>query len=358
MPKYKKQISHELGKEEALARLQVFSEKARAMSDLQGSWVENQFAFSVSVQGLVIKGTLDVEDDHLVFDSKLPLIAMPFVSWLPRILKKGLEFDKHTSLQASEVSASAHDKRPLVLFLHIPKAGGTTLGEFIFNQCRSDEDRDDGFLRSGVLFLSYGFFKEAEGVPAHVQSLLQRTHLRAVIGHFSFGLHQYLRQPSTYVTVLRDPVQRVVSLYHYLKLQDQMSLEDFVLKPTIKEVDNDQTRRIAGIDPAIGECTADMLTVAKQNLRNSFSVVGVTDRFDETLAVLKQRMGWAKDVASYPRNVNPVQRGAYSLSREVVDAIRSRNELDIELWSFASKLLDEALAEQGTILTYTANVSS
>ena len=36
MPKYKTEVTHDLGQEEALARLKDFSERARSFSDLQG----------------------------------------------------------------------------------------------------------------------------------------------------------------------------------------------------------------------------------------------------------------------------------------------------------------------------------
>src|SRR6185436_18188310 len=158
MPRYKKQISHSFGQAEAVSRLKAFCEKARGVSDLEGCWQENRFTFSVSIQGISIKGSIDVEEEYLSFDGQLPLVAMPFVSWIPGVIQKGLStyLDKSSPTKAERSS----DQKPVVLFLHIPKAGGTTFGEFIFNQCRTEEDGDDALLKAGVLFLTYGFFKD------------------------------------------------------------------------------------------------------------------------------------------------------------------------------------------------------
>ena len=350
-------MAHSFGQQEAVERLKALTDKARSFSDLKGTWSENTFTFSVTAQGIGVKGTLEVESDALKFDGKLPLIAMPFSGWIARILKKGLEqsasilketMGEAASLEASSATPDAEPDAPTVLFLHIPKAGGQTLGEFVYNQCRAAETREDDILNAGVAYLTYGFLKEPNlDIPAHVLPILRRRDLRAVIGHFWFGLHEHVARPSTYITLLRNPVDRLVSLYYYTKQSEMMSLEEFVRSPPFKEVDNDQTRRIAGVDPRIGECTNETLRMAEENLRRYFAVVGTTERFDETLTLLKRRLGWTRDVLSYPRNVNPRRQPTASLSPQVIDAIRERNQLDWALWQYATRLLDEAIAAEG-----------
>jgi len=357
MPRYRTEVAHDLGRAEAVARLKATVEWARGFSDIKGSWDGSTLSFSLSVQGIGMSGTVDVEEDALKLDSRLPLIAMPFAGWLPRVARNALQprpAAGGTVPAAAEAGEGGRDpaetepSAPAVLFLHVPKAGGTTLGEYVYNQCRAPQDQDEGLLNAGVLFVPYGFFKEPGlEVPGYIRPMLGRADLRAVVGHFWFGLHEHVERPWTYVTLLRDPVERVVSLYHYLKLEERMSLEEFAASPPFREVDNDQVRRIAGADPEIGGCTREMLETAKENLRRHFAVVGVTERFDETLVLLDRRLGWTKEVASYPRNVNPARGPTDSLPRPVVDAIRARNELDAELHRFAGEWMDDAIAAEG-----------
>jgi hypothetical protein len=358
MPGYKTEIAHDLGQKEAVERLRENVGWARGISDLKGTWTENTFTFSVSIQGIILKGIIRVEEDSLMSDVHLPLIATPFKSWLPNILRNALKKrtvdDEKVQPRRSDpaktgAGSKLNEDSPTVLFLHIPKAGGTTLGEFVFNQCRTDDEYDEGLIKSGVFFMSHGFFKESDlSVPEHVQKILRRPDLRAVVGHFWFGLHEYINRPSTYITLLRNPVERIVSLYHYLKLEDKMSIEKFTSSPPFKEADNDQTRRLAGVDPEIGGCAPEHLRAAQENLRKHFSVVGVTERLDETLILLKRKFGWTKEIASYPRNVNPNKPLANSLSPEIREAIRKRNELDYELHQYANKLMDEAIGAEGS----------
>ena len=357
MPRYRTEVAHTLGQPEALARVRALAEYARRTSDLKGDWSENAFEFSLTVQGVSLRGTLSVEPDALKFDGRLPLLAMPFRNWIPRALKKGLEkAGPGGPMSAMSAGVSSTDARPeseapdapAVLFLHVPKAGGSTLGEYVYNQCRAPESQDDGLLDAGVAYLDYGFIKEPElAVPAHVKSLLGRQDLRAVVGHFWFGLHEHVARPSLYVTLLRDPVERVVSLYYYAKLDETTSLEEFARTPPFREVDNDQTRRIAGVNPPVGGCTRATLDAARENLRRHFAVVGTTERMEETLALLNVKLGWGRDVVSYPRNVNAARPASESLTSEAAEAVRARNELDYELWRFASELLDESIAAEG-----------
>lgn len=353
MPRFKTEVVHNLGQEEALARVRIMEEYARRSSDLKGEWRNNSFEFSVSVQGVKLHGILSVEAEALKFDGRLPLLAMPFKSWLPRALKKGLQQASSIEFTSTTVGTDDHhgitnSEGPLVLFLHIPKAGGNTLGEYVYNQCRTPHSFNDGQLDSGVAYLSYGFIKEPEPtVPDYVVQLLGRRDLRAVIGHFSFGLHEYVSRPAVYVTLLRDPVERVVSLYYFAKVSEKMTLEEFAQTPPFLEVDNDQTRRIAGVNPPLGRCTRSHLELARENLRQHFQVVGITERMDETLIQLKLKLGLERDVVSISRNVNTSRPKSGSLSSESMNALRDRNELDWELWSYASELLDEAVALGG-----------
>jgi hypothetical protein len=350
MPSYRTEVAHPHGRSEALARLQRYSDQARGFSDLDGAWNDGTFTFAASVQGIRASGTLQVREEDVVVDVRLPLIAMPFAGWLPRLLKKALNRSVHpeereASLVTSAVPEAAPGmSSPTVLFLHIPKAGGTTLGEFVYNECRAGgEPHADDLLSDGVLFLPYGFLKEESlAVPPYARELLGRDGLRAVIGHFWYGLHEYVPagRPWTYITLLRHPVERVLSLYHFLKLEGTMSVADFAAAPPFREADNDQTRRLAGVDPELGACTPAMLDLAREHLQRDFAVAGVVERMEETLTLLRKRLGWNRGTQSSPRNVNESRPAMALLPRETVDAILARNQLDLALWHFVSERMD------------------
>lgn len=345
------EIRHALGRAEALARLRAYTAWARDYSDLKGTWQGHCYVFATTIQGVAIRGMIRVEEDHLKLESQLPAAAPMFASWLPRLAQMALA-PRGAGAEAPGADAAPAadgDAPPVVLYLHVPKAGGHTLTEYIRAQCAAGERREgDGLLDGGVLAVQYGFFRDPGlAVPAHVRPLLRRPGLRAVAGHFTFGLHEHVARPWTYVTVLRDPVERVLSLYYFLGLHERMSLEEFAADPPFREADNDQVRRIAGVDPPLGGCTRETLERARENLRRHFSVVGTVERFDETLVLLDRRLGWTREVPSRPRNVNPDREPAAALPRAALEAIRGRNELDAELHRWAGEWMDRAIAEEG-----------
>ena len=255
--------------------------------------------------------------------------------------------------------------QPVILYMHIPKAGGCTLAEWLYEQIRASsqdsEVNEEGWLSSGVFYYPSGYVRGPYPRDiARIERVLPRKDLRAVVGHFALGIHRKLSQPFKYITMLREPVERVISLYQFEKLVEakygqhqgirmpaDMTLERFAESPLFCEVDNGQTRRISGLSAELGGCTKGMLERAKQNLSKYFAVVGTTERFDETLLLLKRTFSWGKDLFYYPKNSNPNRITIECPPKKAIDAILARNELDSELYLFATELMESAISSHG-----------
>jgi hypothetical protein len=196
--------------------------------------------------------------------------------------------------------------------------------------------------------------------PDSVVRALCRSDLRAVVGHFSFGLHTLVYRPTTYLTMVRHPLDRVASLFYHLKrwprygenepwlervglspLGADTSLHEFVRTYPLRELDNDQTRRVAGMDPEYGKCDRSLLDLAKANIEQIFSFVGVMERFEECVQAAADLFGWSVQPSDYRENENTERRPTSSIPRETREAILERNDLDLELYAFANEWLDE-----------------
>jgi len=232
-----------------------------------------------------------------------------------------------------------------LIFLHIPKTAGLTLLNIIQRQY------DTSSIHFHVGDPKYVHkFKE---IPES-----QRSDIKVLPGHLPFGMHKYLPQPSVYVTLLRDPIERVISQYYSVRSRrehamyseaNRKSLKELLLSGLYQRLDNFQTRMLAGI-PGMqceyGACTPEIFDTAKKNLSDSFSVVGLTERFDETLVLLKRVFGW-KNLLYTKKNVTEKRPSKEDISNDTLQAILKYNELDIELYKYAEELFERAINQQG-----------
>ena len=244
---------------------------------------------------------------------------------------------------------------PILLHLHIPKTAGMALNDCILEIYRSPEwsENEEGRLVSGVYYPPVGI--DQSFVPDdEVRRILCRPDVRAVVGHFSFGLHEWIHRRCEYVTLLRHPVDRIVSLYRHVATWEHeplhsavvtkgVSLKDFVTELCFTEVDNGQARRIAGVLSPFGKCDRDVLERAKRNIVNHFAVVGLTERLVESIALMKDRMNWLSAPMLRRKNASASGSNSDALPQTTLETILERNQLDLELYAFAVRRFEEQL---------------
>jgi hypothetical protein len=276
----------------------------------------------------------------------------------------------------------------IILFLHIPKSAGTTLAscltENYYNrqcdelQLPAHEDLHR-FYEGDMFYYPIGFYKDPKGwYPEYIIPFLNLPGLRVVTGHFSYGIHHHIPAECLYFTILRDPIKRIVSLYYHLVstkvINEKISLDQFLegipeegwLADLIKwhpvhagldesnirkwsrcMVDNDQTRRISGMEPPFGELSESMFLNARTNIDNNFILVGLTERFDETLLLLAIKLGWAKLPNYLPKLVNRAKQASETLHDRVLYKIEELNYWDIKLYDYARRLFEQTVEEYG-----------
>jgi hypothetical protein len=240
--------------------------------------------------------------------------------------------------KAQSLPSTAGAGEEAIIFLHLPKTAGTTLNRLI----EWEYPLSQMYSVDPVLY---------EWSAARLRRLsperLRRT--RMFKGHMVFGLHEILPQPATYITVMREPVDRVISAFYfmrnyklhplYLKFRwNKMTLEDFV---RWSRRDNVQSKIIAGADYE-KPCTPEICERAKNNLLQHFSVVGLSERFEETLALMKLRFGWKLN--SYSSfNVTRTRPKKRDLPKATLDLIVEKNPFDIELYEHARTIFTDAV---------------
>jgi Sulfotransferase family len=243
------------------------------------------------------------------------------------------------------ITPAVINKDEALIFLHLPKCAGTTLNRII----EWEYDPMRVFSIDPIFFL--WSYKKLNRWPTRRLGRMQ-----VFKGHMPFGIHRRLPQPSTYITFLRDPVERVISAYFFARNYllhpkhawiSKLSLEEYV---KVSPNHNVQCKYISGQDFVgdhhAGDCDERTLEMAKANLNKYFSLVGLTERFDQGLAILKLRFGW--EIAKYAKfNVTSGKQKKASLPSSTVELIAERNKYDVALYEYAVPIFEATRARYG-----------
>lgn len=244
--------------------------------------------------------------------------------------------------------------RQTIIFFHLVKTGGITLRNILKRQV----PRGRRFYKLSVSSADDAAVLESfKSLPQK-----EKDQIAVLAGHMPFGLHEYFSAPCDYITILRDPEEVIASTYYYIKNSGPgrywhkeipqlgaMSLKDFATAD-FNLTHNHQTRVLSGewgtfFAPS-QPLALDALRRAKYNLQNNFKAVGVTERFDETLLVMKKIFGW-RNIFYFKENTTPTKKEAGAIPPEVREIILKNNELDLKLWKFAGDLLDKSVLRYG-----------
>ena len=226
------------------------------------------------------------------------------------------------------------------LFLHVPKTAGSSVYSILRTLLKPTELlklHPNGEMLGRIRALP----------PSH------RARLKVLYGHVDVHVTRQVVPLQRCVTLLRDPVQRIVSYYAFVKHMDRGAHSDLARRASITqwidalrlpETDNGMVRRFSGAlhEAGIGGCTRQMLERAKANLAQ-FAVVGLTDRFDEFYALLASRLG--QPMRTYvAEKVNAHRPRIDQLDRRTLAEIERRNALDRELYRFGTELFAQQLS--------------
>ncbi|PCE33711.1 sulfotransferase family 2 domain-containing protein [Burkholderia ubonensis] len=233
--------------------------------------------------------------------------------------------------------------RVRIAFVHIPRTAGTTFGvalDALYEGRRIEKFYGDG--DGGVANHRIDAFRALDAGEKDDVDLLR--------GHFVYGFDAGLRDVR-HVTLLRDPVRRLISFYFYalkergnylhayLK-QRRMGLEQFLASDVCLDLDNYQVRAISGAQFASVREPVEQRHCddAKRHLEREFAAFGLTEQFGRSIELFNRTFGWTLPADGH-RNA-----GGYAADLALSDAclqrVREKNRFDIELYAFAASLFE------------------
>jgi len=180
-----------------------------------------------------------------------------------------------------------------------------------------------------------------------------------ILGHFTFQHVAKFRANRFLFTFLREPIERVVSLYFFmrgrpgrvgpdsppdpnsvvaLQAAQSLSFKQFLLSddPKIRMYTSNQQTKILAYDhrPDYLGDASDMLSRAETNLAQ-FAFVGITELFDESVHALSEKLALNEPLTPRKLNINEKRETVESLDEDVVDIVRQLNLLDAKLYQKA-----------------------
>ncbi|MCQ2973665.1 MAG: polyhydroxyalkanoic acid system family protein [Bacteroidales bacterium] len=89
-------VDHKYSKEEALVKMKSFFEELKKqhgdkVSDLSEKWVDNSGDYACKFNGMQLNGHIDVLDNQVVFNGKIPFFATPFKSLIESTIRSEVE---------------------------------------------------------------------------------------------------------------------------------------------------------------------------------------------------------------------------------------------------------------------------
>jgi hypothetical protein len=241
--------------------------------------------------------------------------------------------------------------KPRIIFLHIHKTAGMSLRGLLVKNYR-----ERPHFNSGIHDITEENFRAfLQKVDATPTEELERVEVFK--GHMLFGLHDHVPGPIEYLTFLREPVARTASHYRMDKRKGILPAHHQIdpRKPDsnmtgypgyFRYLDNYQTRILSGapLDLPFGCVTEAHLQKARENIERYFRFVGVTERFDEALILLRRHASW-KWHFYVPDNVSV--EAHTPLSPEILSALRDQNRLDTILYTYTQERCRKLVRQGG-----------
>lgn len=242
------------------------------------------------------------------------------------------------------------------VFIHIPKTAGSTLHDVLSRQYREQ----DTFTINGLEIK-----ESVDEFSNYPQS--KKDSFSLIKGHYSLLLGRQVTNEKRYFTFLRNPLDRLQSSYYYIRssshnrfneeIKKIKTLDDFALWSLDNERDNMQARSLLNNVKRLSQEYQDVKNhglisnsaECKKILDTEVKNVLLTERFDESLLLLKHELAWQKKPYYLNKNVT---RNKPTYTRDVSSIVSKVIGVDLDLYSHAEAMFENRCKRYPTDLAF------
>jgi hypothetical protein len=221
-----------------------------------------------------------------------------------------------------------------ILFDHLPKCGGTTINLYLANHYPNRYV----FRLSGMN--PHKSVEEFRNLPEN-----KRWNTKLVYGHAAHEVKDFIHPDTLSITVFREPVDRIISHYYYVKQtknhylhdiieKDQIQLKDYCSSNLSKELSNWYVTYFTGLSlEEVSKNPEKSIDLALENILDMYDLIGFQEDIPIFVTALKDKLSLKvpQQIDQKNKTKNRVQKE--ELSQDIIDKISQSNSLDIQLYS-------------------------
>jgi hypothetical protein len=235
------------------------------------------------------------------------------------------------------------------VFLHIPKASGTTI--------RTIVSREYGVEATLYYEPENENFEHRAAPVTYLRDRLVKANVRLITGHLRYGIHELLCQPCRYFSMVRDPIERALSDYFYAFTYFQHRHRDQIVSGNVSFQD---FLAADVVSPATATCyflgglfegLHDAVEAALFQVRHGIVTVGTSERFDESILLIARDLGWRPPLY-LRRNVTHLRDGMQDFRlrtrEEAQKSLREHFASDYKVYNVVDELMSQRVFYLGS----------